>query len=90
MICVKPAGAEPVFTCTMSSPAPFDLPPPQRALLVEFERLHEQWRAASAAADAVECATCADIEAMQAVLRQRLAADRVHQQAMQLLRSAPL
>ena len=71
----------------MFPPAPSDLLPPQRALLAEFERLHEQWRVASAAADEVECG---DGCAFDQLLRQRLAADQVHQQAMQLLRSAPL
>jgi hypothetical protein len=74
----------------MFSPAPSDLLPTQRALLAEFERLHAQWRVASAAADEVECATCAQDCAIDMLLRQRLAADQVHQQAMRLLRSAPL
>lgn len=69
---------------------PSELQPAQRALLAEFERLHEQWRVASAAADEVDCAVCADGCDMGVLLRQRLAADQVHQQAMQLLRSAPL
>jgi hypothetical protein len=74
----------------MFSPSPSDLPAPQRALLAEFERLHEAWRLASAAADEVECATWADGCAMDVLLRQRLVADQMQQEAMRLLRSAPL
>lgn len=74
----------------MFPPAPTDLLEPQRALLAEFERLHEAWRVASAAADEVECAMCADGCAMDVLLHQRLVADQVQQEAMRLLRSAPL
>ena len=64
--------------------------PDQRAMLTEFERLHAQWRQASEAADAIECTVYADGPQTQRLLEQRLAADRLHQQAMQLLRDAPL
>ncbi|NNU43993.1 hypothetical protein [Ramlibacter montanisoli] len=64
--------------------------PDQRATLAEFERLHAQWRAASEAADAIECTVYADGPQGHRLLQQRLAADRVHQQAMQLLRDRPI
>lgn len=64
--------------------------PDQRATLVEFERLHAQWRAASEAADAIECCVHADGPQGHRLLQQRLAADRLHQQAMQLLRDRPI
>lgn len=67
---------------------PLHLTPDQRALLREFERLHEQWRLATAAADAIDCA-CSTGE-VQRLLEYRLAADRVHQRAMQLLRESPI
>lgn len=69
---------------------PLTLPPSQLALLREFERLHEEWRAASAAADALECCLAARNEEAQRLLEYRLAADRVHQRAMRLLRDAPI
>ena len=71
---------------------PLTLPPVQRALLREFERLHEEWRAASQAADAIECTrfSVAPREEVQRLLEYRLAADRVHQQAMRLLRDTPI
>jgi hypothetical protein len=72
------------------TPRPLDLTTEQRALLAEFERLHAQWRLASAAADAIECCACADGPQIEHLLKHRLAADRVHQRAMQLLRSAPI
>jgi len=64
--------------------------PDQRAMLTEFERLHAQWRQASEAADAIECTVYADGPQSQRLLEQRLAADRLHQQAMQLLRASPI
>lgn len=64
--------------------------PDQRAMLTEFERLHAQWRQASEAADAIECTVYADGPQTQRLLEQRLAADRLHQQAMQLLRDSPI
>jgi hypothetical protein len=64
--------------------------PDQRAMLTEFERLHAQWRQASEAADAIECTVYADGPQTQRLLEQRLAADRLHQQAMQLLRASPI
>jgi len=72
------------------TPRPFTMCPDQRATLAEFERLHAQWRAASEAADAIECTVCADGPQGHRLLQQRLAADRVHQQAMQLLRDRPI
>jgi hypothetical protein len=71
-------------------PRPLQMSPDQRAVLSEFERLHAQWRQASAAADAIECTVCSDGPQAGRLLRQRLAADRLHRQAMQLLRDAPL
>lgn len=64
--------------------------PGQRAVLAEFERLHAQWREASEAADAIECTVYADGPQSERLLQQRLAADRLHREAMQLLRDAPL
>jgi len=64
--------------------------PDQRAMLTEFERLHAQWRQASEAADAIECTVYADGPQSHLLLEQRLAADRLHQQAMQLLRDSPI
>jgi len=69
---------------------PLQMSPDQRAVLAEFERLHAQWRQASAAADAIECRVYSDGPQDDRLLQQRLAADRLHQQAMQLLRDAPL
>jgi hypothetical protein len=75
---------------------PWTLPitPDQRALLREFERVHEEWRLAIAAADAVECVAPPEkqAEAGQAhkLLEYRVAAERLHQQAMQMLRDSPL
>jgi hypothetical protein len=71
---------------------PLTLPPVQRALLREFERLHEEWRVASEAADAIECTRLSqDRQAeVQRLLEYRLTADRLHQQAMQLLRETPI
>ncbi|HET8744910.1 MAG TPA: hypothetical protein VFM98_04865 [Ramlibacter sp.] len=71
---------------------PLTMGPVQRELLREFERLHEEWRMAVAAADAIEC-TGLDgerQEEVQRLLEYRLAADRLHQAAMQLLRDRPL
>jgi hypothetical protein len=70
---------------------PLTLPPAQRALLQEFERLHEEWRMASEAADALECkGHCSGRHAVAQLLEYRLAADRVHQRAMRLLRETPI
>jgi hypothetical protein len=71
---------------------PLNLPPAQRALLQEFERLHEEWRVASEAADALECKghCCSERQGVAQLLEYRLAADRVHQRAMRLLREAPI
>ena len=70
---------------------PLTMPPVQRELLREFERLHEEWRAATQAADAIECteAPCA-LQEPERLLRYRLAADSVHQKAMRLLRDTPI
>jgi hypothetical protein len=64
--------------------------PDQRAMLAEFERLHAQWRSASEAADAIECRVYADGPQAERLLQQRLAADRLHREAMQLLRDSPI
>jgi hypothetical protein len=68
------------------------LPPLERALLREFERLHEEWRVASEAADAIDSTRLSfdQQEEVQRLLEYRLAADRLHQQAMQLLRDTPI
>ena len=68
------------------------LPPLERALLREFERLHEEWRVASEAADAIDSTRLSfdRQEEVQRLLEYRLAADRLHQQAMQLLRDTPI
>jgi hypothetical protein len=71
-------------------PGPLQISPDQRAMLSEFERLHAQWRQASDAADALERRVFADGWQADRLLQQRLAADRLHRQAMQLLRDAPL
>lgn len=68
---------------------PLHLAPSQLEMLREFERLHEQWRVASAAADAIDC-TSATGKEVQRLLEYRLAADQVHQKAMQLLRERPI
>ena len=70
---------------------PLTMPPVQRALLREFERLHEEWRVASEAADAIECTSVTpQRQEAERLLEYRIAADRVHQKAMQLLRAAPI
>jgi hypothetical protein len=71
---------------------PLTMPPVQRALLREFERLHEEWRTACEAADAIECTglCCEGLEEVQRLLEYRLTADRLHQQAMRLLRDTPI
>jgi hypothetical protein len=74
------------------NPRPLTTPPLQPELLREFERLHEEWRVASEAADAIECAAlraqrCEEVERL---LEYRIAADRLHQKAMQLLRDKPI
>jgi hypothetical protein len=89
LICIKAAGAAPRFTACMPS-TPLPIPPQLRETLREFERLHEQWRLASAAADVLEDRVCADAPPLDVLLQQRLAADRLHRQAMQLLRDTPL
>ncbi|MEJ8835046.1 hypothetical protein [Ramlibacter sp. AN1133] len=68
------------------------LPPVQREILREFERLHEEWRMACEAADAIECTRLSveRQEEVQRLLEYRLTADRLHQQAMQLLRDTPI
>jgi len=72
------------------NPWPLTLEPSQRALLLEFERLHEQWRQASAAADAIEHAVALQRAEADRLLEFRLAADQVQKQALQLLRDRPL
>lgn len=75
----------------------------QRAMLLEYERLHAQWQAASEAAGEAECrlvralrdhehtgGPAPDACELQRVLQLRFAADALYQQAMQLLRDAPL
>ena len=77
---------------------PLTLQPVQRALLREFERLHEEWRMACEAANAIECTELKPeamqrpqaLQEVQRLLEYRLAADRAHQQAMQLLRETPI
>jgi len=71
---------------------PLTMEPVQRALLREFERLHEEWRTAVAAADAIEGTAPGweRQEEVQRLLEYRLAADRLHQQAMRLLRDTPI
>lgn len=67
------------------------LAPEQRALLGEFERVYAEWRAACVAADAIECRVVAEQrDDIDRLLAYRLAADRMHQQAMQLLRDRPI
>ena len=72
----------------MMNATPLPMPPQQRATLLEFESLHEQWRLVSAAADAME--RWNDGPPVDLLLQQRLAADRLHRQAMRLLRDAPI
>ena len=74
----------------MNFATPLPIPPQQRATLLEFENLHEQWRLVSAAADAIEHTGFADAPPVDLLLQQRLAADRLHRQAMRLLRDAPI
>ena len=70
---------------------PITMPPAERALLREFERLHEEWRLASEAADAIECTSVmTQQQEVDRLLEYRIAADRVHQKAMQLLRDRPI
>ena len=72
------------------SPMSQPLSPLHRATLLEFERLHEQWRQASEAADTCEwCGRC-DAECAATLLRHRLDADRAHRAAMRLLRERPI
>ena len=71
------------------NPRPLTMPPVQRELLREFERLHEEWREATAAADAIECRV-EKLDEVQRLLEYRMAAQRVHQEAMRLLRERPI
>lgn len=84
-------------------PRPLDLPPEHRAILAEFERLYEHWRLASDAASAAECKVtkmwedhaaglgpAPDADTLQRALDLRASATRMHQQAAQLLRDAPI
>lgn len=71
----------------MRSPA---LPSPPPRLLRDFERLHARWFAASTAADALERQVGTGRCGGEQLLEQRLAADRLHRQAMQFLRDRPL
>jgi hypothetical protein len=89
VIWVKGGPARRGFTAAMV-PSPLQMSAGQRAMLAEFERLHEEWRQASAAADAIECTVYADGPQGDRLLHQRLAADRLHRQAMQVLRDAPI
>jgi hypothetical protein len=74
------------------NPRPLTMPADQRDLLLRLERLHEEWRVAIEAADAIDCeavaAQCKD--EVQRLMAFRMAADRAHQQAMMLLRDAPI
>lgn len=72
------------------TPRPMQISPGQRTVLAEFERLHAQWRRASEAADAIECRVYADGPQTERLLEQRLAADRLHREAMRLLRDSPI
>jgi hypothetical protein len=74
----------------MSSRPLLHLPFLQRSLLAEYERLHEEWRRASEAADEVDSCFGSDAVEMEQMLHHRLAADRVHREAMQLLRGEPI
>jgi hypothetical protein len=75
----------------------------QRAMLLEFERLHAQWQAASETAREAECRLvralreheesgdpAPDACELQRVLQLRFIADDLYRQAMQVLRDAPL
>jgi hypothetical protein len=72
------------------NPRPLSFAPEQRILLREFERLHEEWLAASSAADAIECVELCERQQVLRLLQFRLAADRAHQRAMRLLRDRPI
>jgi hypothetical protein len=73
------------------NPWPLPLAPEQRALLREFECVYQEWRDACAAADALEDRVAAEQrEEIDRLLEYRLAADRMHQKAMQLLRARPI
>lgn len=85
------------------SPRPLDLPAEHRAILAEFECLYEQWRLACEAAGAAEATfmqawrehaegrgPAPDAGLLQRALDLRACASRLHDQAVQLLRSAPL
>lgn len=73
------------------NPWPLPLAPEQRALLREFEVAYAQWRDACDAADALECrVSVQQREEIDRLLEYRLAAERMHQRAMQLLREQPI
>jgi hypothetical protein len=76
------------------NPWPLPITPDQRAMLREFERVHEEWRLATAAADAVECVprpeSRAEADQAHKLLEYRQAAERLRQQALQMLRDSPL
>jgi hypothetical protein len=67
------------------NPRPLSLSHAQRALLRELEGLHEEWRRAIAAGDAIEYGTQGE-----RLLEYRIAADRVQREAMRLVRGAPI
>lgn len=69
---------------------PLQLSPAQRQRLLEYERLHAAWRAASATADRLDARRGRDTAAMRDVLQHRVAADQLHRQALQLVRSTPI
>lgn len=69
-------------------PSLHHLAAPPRPLLRDFEHLHAQWLAATTAADALEHQGAG--RGAQQLLAHRLAADRLHRKAMQLLRDRPL
>ena len=72
------------------APNPLHLTPVQRATLVEFERLHARWLAATRESGIGECGVPADEIAAERLLRRSLEADEACRLAMQLLRDAPL
>ena len=73
------------------NPRPLTMAPVQREMLREFERLHEEWRTASEAADAIECAALrAEREEVDRLVEFRRVAERAHQEAMRLLRERPI
>lgn len=72
------------------SPLPQLATPLPQPLLRDYERLHARWREASDAADAVEDAWDAEGPSIDRALKLRLMADRLHREAMDLLRRSPL